>query len=382
MSLTQQIKEEALYLGFTKAGVTTADDFPEYIEVLEARPDTYAFYTQSPRNPLGGARPRSVFAAAKSIISVAYDYSFIDYPEKLLGKIGRIYQARCYLAPPSLINGARLEMYKSFLSGKGCTVLEPILVPDRMAAARAGVATFGDNNFAYVDDAGSFLCLSSIVVDVELEYDTPTMASGCPPNCRKCIDACPTGALVAPRTLVPRRCIPFNNWSCRYAVDEKTADFNNIPGDVRERMGTIVHGCDICQEVCPRNRRTLSMANHKDSYLEKAAMEFDLAKMLNMDDAYYQDVIRPLMYNYINEKKYFQRNAAIALGNTGDEKYLPDLAKAMRDKEEVVREYSAWGLGRIGGAKAKGILEESLIQEKSQIVRRGIASALQKLCDA
>jgi epoxyqueuosine reductase len=378
MSLTRKIKDEALYLGFSDVGITTADDFPEYIEVLEARADTYVFYSQSPRNPLRGARPRSVNAAAKSIISLAYDYSFIDYPENLVGKIARLYQARCYLAPASMINGARLELYKRFLRENGCSVLEPILVPDRMVAARAGVATFGDNNFAFVKSAGSFVCLTSIVVDVELEYDAPTIGNDCPPGCRKCIDACPTGALEAPRTLTPRRCIPFNNWSCRYAVDEKTAEFNNIPEDVREKMGCAVHGCDICQEVCPRNQKSLANAKYKDSYLEKTAMEFDLARMLNMDDAYFEGVIRPIMYNYISEKKYFQRNAAIALGNSKNEKYVPDLARAMQDKEEVVREYAAWGLGRIGGTKAKTILEESLKQEESAVVRKGIASALQK----
>ncbi len=135
MSLSLRIKDKALYLGFKKVGITTADDFAEYIEVLEAHPDIYAFYSQSPRNPLKGARPKSSNAAAKSIISVAYDFSYIDYPEKLLGKIGRIYQARCYLAPPSLINGARLEMFRRFLRENGCNVLDGILVPDRMAAA-------------------------------------------------------------------------------------------------------------------------------------------------------------------------------------------------------------------------------------------------------
>jgi len=282
MSLTRRIKDQALYLGFKKVGITTADDFPEYIEALESRSDTYAFYSQSPRNPLLGARPRSVNPAAKSIISVAYDYSFVDYPENLVGKVGRIYQARCYFAAPSQTHGARQELFKNFLREKGCNVLDGILVPDRMVAARAGVATYGENNFAYVEGAGSFVCLSSFVVDVELECDTPTMESGCPPQCGKCREACPTGALVAPRTLNPRRCIPFNNWSCRYAVDERTMEFNNIPDDVREAMGSAIHGCDICQQVCPRNHKVLSRATYQDSYLEKAAGEFDLARMLHL----------------------------------------------------------------------------------------------------
>lgn len=99
-----------------------------------------------------------------------------------MGKVGRIYQARYYFAAPSQTHGARQELFKSFLREKGCNVLEGILVPDRMVAARAGVATYGENNFAYVEGAGSFVCLSSFVMDAELEYDTPTMESGCPPS--------------------------------------------------------------------------------------------------------------------------------------------------------------------------------------------------------
>ena len=182
-----------------------------------------------------------------------------------------------------------------------------------------------------------------------------------------------------PRTLNPRRCIPFNNWSCRYATDESTKDVNDIPEDVRCAMGSSIHGCDICQQVCPRNREVLARAVYRDSYLEKAAGEFDLVRLLNMDDRYYQEVVHPLMYNYIHEKKWFQRNAAIAIGNTGEERYVPDLARAMDDPEEVVREYAAWGLGRIGGERAREALEESLAGEQAEAVRAGISSALRKL---
>ena len=82
------------------------------------------------------------------------------------------------------------------------------------------------------------------------------------------------------------------------------------------------------------------------------------------------------MYNYIREKKYFQRNAAIALGNTGDPAFIPDLAEAMQDSEELVRGYAAWALGKIGGSQAKEILEASLAGETSESARREIEAAL------
>lgn len=82
------------------------------------------------------------------------------------------------------------------------------------------------------------------------------------------------------------------------------------------------------------------------------------------------------MYNYIRDKKYFQRNAAIALGNLKDHRFIPDIEKAMTDPEPMVRGASAWALGRIGGEKAKKILNLSLSRENDREVRKEISTAL------
>jgi epoxyqueuosine reductase len=95
-----------------------------------------------------------------------------------------------------------------------------------------------------------------------------------------------------------------------------------------------------------------------------------------MSDEFFEKRVQPLMYNYIKGKKYFQRNAAIALGNLGDPGYVPDLSRAMLDPEDVVREYAAWALGKIGGKESKQALEASLGLETSDQVKKEIQSAL------
>ena len=365
MSLTKDITDFALDLGYARVGITPADEFSDHISEVESRGSRYDFYVEDPRQFLKGSKPRDIMPSARSIISVAWDYSQKAFPESLLGKIGRIYLARCYGAPPHRINGARYKLMMDFLSKMGCEIGQGIILPERRAAARAGVITFGKNNFAYAKGTGSFVLLSSIVVDKELEYDEPTYDIRCPKDCTACMDACPTGAIYEPFRLDPRRCIAFNAWRTQDGLPCVTS---HIPPEIREKMGTRVHGCDVCQEACPRNSAKLRTAFPLDPFLVQLSQEFSLPKMLEMPDGFYEKTVRSVMYNYIQEKKYFQRNAAIALGNTGDPEHIPALARAMEDPAELVREYSAWALGRIGGSNARSILESCLKRENANSV--------------
>jgi epoxyqueuosine reductase len=374
MSLTNDIKEFALDLGYSKVGITTAESFAEHIEVIKSRGSMYDFFIEDPRQPLLGAEPKQLMPSAKSIVSLVWDYAQKSFPEVLIGKIGRIYQSRSYNAPPHRINGARYQLMMDFLKNKGCQIGQGIFIPERWVAARAGVTTYGRNNFAYAEGIGSFIVLSSIVIDVELEYDQPTVAVTCPAGCTACMKACPTQAIYEPQKLNPRRCIAFNAW---FTQEGKPAGLtSHIPPEIREKMGTRVHGCDVCQEVCPRNQAKLKAKLPADEFLITVAQDFSLSRMLNMTDEFYATRVQPLMYNYIKERKYFQRNAAIALGNQRDKAFVPDLAIAMNDPAELVRGYAAWALGQIGGRLAKQILEKYSGQETAESVRKEIAAAL------
>jgi|APFre7841882590_1041340.scaffolds.fasta_scaffold10261_2 epoxyqueuosine reductase len=373
MSLTKDIKEFVLDIGYNHTGITSSDDFSDHIEEVQSRGAIYDFYVEDPRQFLKGAQPKKTMPSAKSIISTVWDYSQKAFPESLLEKIGRIYLARCYNAPRHRINGARYQLMLDFIKKMGCEIGTGIFVPERRAAARAGVTTFGKNNFAYAKKTGSFILLTSIVVDKELEYDTPTYDIKCPKDCTACVDACPTRAIYEPLKLDPRRCIAFNAW---WTQDGRPCVTSYIPPEIREKMGTRVHGCDVCQEACPRNSAKLKAKLPEDPFLVQLAEEFSLPKMLEMSDQFYEKTVRPIMYNYINDKKYFQRNAAIALGNTGDPDHISILDRAMENPEALIRGYAAWALGRIGGRKAKSVLESRLKREDSKYVKTEIEAAL------
>lgn len=374
MSLSEDIKDFGLDLGYSKVGITTAESFPDYIAELNSRRDMYGWYIDSTFQPLIGADPKSAMTTAKSIIALVLDISKESFPEKLLGKIGRHYLARCYLTPRHRINGARRQLMREFLEKNGGHVAERLVVPERLAAARAGVATYGKNTFAFADGIGSFILMTAFVVDVELDYDEPTLKVKCPPKCTVCIEACPTGALYEPLKMDPRRCIAFNTFMAQDNYPGGVTSY--IPPDIRSKMGTWIHGCDVCQEVCPRNQKRLKAKLPQNEFLAKVAQDFELTKLLNLTDEYYIKRVQPLMYNYIRHKKYFQRNAAIALGNIGDPAYIPDLAQAIQDPEELVRGYAAWALGKIGGNQARQILEASLTHETSEFPKKETEAAL------
>jgi epoxyqueuosine reductase len=196
-------------------------------------------------------------------------------------------------------------------------------------------------------------------VDAELEPSDPAPVSTCPKDCRLCIEACPMKALEAPGKLDPRRCIAFNNWM---PIGSQEADtFGYIPRELRSLLGSRIHGCDACQEACPKNRKRLKAtgwfgtapALPADALLEQLADELTLEQLLHLPDGYYERCVQPVMYNYIRDLRLFQRNAAIAMGNSGDDRYIPHLAQELDSPHHLIRSHAAWALGAIGGAAAR-----------------------------
>lgn len=339
------IKEYGLNIGYNKVGITSADSFNEYLEEVASRGDKYDILNYTTTNPVLGAIPKNYMPEAKSIIVLIWDYFQNDFPEELTKMIGKIYLARCYNPLPGMMAHSRLQLMKDYLSENGCMINSSIGIPARWAAAQAGVATFGRNNFAYADDSGSYIVIHTIVVDMELDYDKPTMESKCPPNCKACMDACPTKAIYEPFKLDPKKCIAFNNWMTQ---DGRGSISSFIPYELRDAIGCKIHGCDICQDVCPLNQKKLKTPKPADKYIAQIAKDITLLAILNMTEDYYIKRIKPIMYNYIKDKRYLMRNAAIAMGNSKDQAYVRDLKIALNNPDEMIREYAAWALGKIG----------------------------------
>lgn len=372
MSFSSDVKEYGRSLGYDLVGFTTADTFPLYKEELQSRQEMYSWATGPDWGLVQGTDPRNLLPEARSVVVVAFDYYKHSYPPEMVGKVGRAYQSLGG-APPIPIHRARYRLLREFLEQHGATVGRAAVdLPARLAGARAGVTTYGKNTFAFARGGGSFLVISTLVIDRELQYDEPTLEMTCPENCNLCLEACPTGALYEPLRIDPRRCIAYNTYNAPGSWFGGTQTV--LPLDIRERMDTWIYGCDICQQVCPRNQPRLKSRLPSNPYLEHLAADFQLERLVDMSDEYFGRLYGLL--NYVDNKRYLQRNAAVALGNRGNGEAVPALTRAMESPDEALRGHAAWALGKIGGATARTILESSLARESSEYVRDEISAAL------
>jgi len=255
---------------------------------LDQRREEYGWAIRSGLDLIAGTDPKSILPEAKSIIVIMEAYFREAFPPSLERHFGR-----CYLDDDRMTQGRlanRVKAFRAFLRENGINSKVPFHLPHRMAAARAGLGTFGKNCLFYsrkVAARGSWVLPIALVVDREFEPDEPTIEVGCPDWCKNaCIAACPTGALSGPRRIDPRRCISYLTYFGRGAT----------PTDLREPMGLCVYGCDRCQSVCPRNAPWLARELKKNEKAAAMVDDFRLEKLLGMDKAWFTEKIWPHMF--------------------------------------------------------------------------------------
>lgn len=346
MTDRSEIIEKARELGFADIGFTTAEPFDTQKELLLERQEEYGWVGRMGLDLVSGTDPATVLSGARSIIVLIEAYFREAFPLSLERHFGR-----CYLDDDRVTRDGlsiRIKAFRSFLQDKGMTVKVPFNLPHRVAAARAGLGTFGKNTLFYAKRAvmeSSWVLPIALVVDRAFEPDDPDYTVACPEWCRNaCIASCPTGALKAPRKIDPRRCISY----LTYFGEGLT------PRDLREPMGMWVYGCDRCQNVCPRNAPWLARERSMNERAAAKADTFDLRCLLHMDVNYYASRVWPHMFYMGPDDMWrWKMNTARAMGNSRDPAYVPDLVRAWGENTDLrVLAMIAWALGRIGGGEA------------------------------
>jgi len=368
----EQLRRAISKAGFLAAAAMPAVEFSDWRQVVLSRPG----YEDFPSLP-SRADPRASLAGARSVIVAVWDYSTIPTPRSGRGKVARLYLSRS--DPPEQGDHPAGRLMEQFFKSRGWKFTAAL--PRREAAVAAGLVQQRRNCLGYLPAGHSFVSLFAWAVDAEIEPGrllrqdtgavraTPLTGFVYPGarhdpcgGCRLCIDRCPTGALASPYVLDPCRCIDRNTWRAG----------ESLPRSLRSDLGTRIYGCDVCQEVCPFNRRVLSAA---PASAPPGEPDFDLARLATVGDEEYHAVwAKYFVYN--PDRNDIRRNAVVAIGNAADPTSLPLLGNLLSDEVPVVRGHAAWALGRFATPAAKQALEAALARESEPAVREEIAAAL------
>jgi epoxyqueuosine reductase len=344
------IKRAAEQAGFDLSGVAPSTDaaelehFPAWIaaghagemKYLEARNDSGDLKRASLANVAPWARSVVVCAinyntdhpystqvhdSDRGWIS-RYAWSREDYHDAVLRRLKQVEAALTQEVPADLRSGLTTRSYVD---------TGPIV--ERVFAKYSGVGWTGKNTCLINQKKGSWLFLGVILTSLELEPDLPA-PDRCG-SCTRCIDACPTDAILAPYQLDSNKCIA-------YLTIEKRG---SIPEDLRVGMGHHVFGCDICQDVCPWNRKAPA-STAPEFQARPGLVNPALAWLAEMSVEEFRETFRgsPIRRT---KRAGLRRNAAIAMGNSGEQKFLPTLDRLAADEDEAVAESARWAKARL-----------------------------------
>lgn len=339
-NLTLAIEREALNLGFASVGFAPLSPLERGREKLEQF--RAAGYAGTMRYLESGARhdARELLAGAKSAVVVALAYGepglvpLRTSEGRIAGSVARYARGADY---HQVIKGklhrlaGRIELLLGRpLSFRACVDTAPLL--ERELARVAGVGFQAKSTMLIAPGLGSFFLLGELLVDVELEPSRDG-GTGCG-ACRACLDACPTGAFTAEHVLDASRCIAY-----------LTIEYDGlIPRELRSAIGTRVFGCDVCQDVCPFNASKRPRQTAPELQARATLEAPDLVELLNLGSAAYRKLVRGTALRRAS-RSTLQRNAAVALGNSGQAGAVEPLIEAVvGHTRALVRAHAVWAL--------------------------------------
>ncbi len=352
--IAQTARQAALDAGFDLAGIAPVQesDLPElsaFVEWVDAGRAGEMKYLET-RTESGDLRRASAKNAApwvRSLVVCALNYSAdkpysteVSNPER--GWISRYAWGSKDYHDALLPRLKQVEAAIQQAASRGGVTVEtrsyvdtgPIL--ERVYARHAGIGWIGKNTCIINQKLGSWLFLGVVLTSLELAPDLPA-PDRCG-SCTRCIDACPTQAIVAPGKLDARLCIA-------YLTIEKRG---TIPEELRSGIGHQVFGCDICQDVCPWNNKpgNAPSTSLPEFQPQPALYHPDLRRLAQMDEETYRRTFRG---SPVKRAKYsgLKRNAAVAMGNSGNQDFIEDLKKLASDPDPVVADHAAWALKKL-----------------------------------
>jgi len=369
-TLEQRIRERAAELGFDPVGLTTlgeVESFPAFQSWLARGYAGEMTYLER-----GAERRRDTrlpFEGVRSAVIVGLDYG----GREPAGPVARYARGDDYhevmVDRLNALHRWIEEQHGAPVRGKAYVDTGPIL--ERDLARRAGLGWIGKNTMLINPKRGSFFFLGALLLDLELAPDPPFDADRCG-SCTRCLDACPTGAFVAPRVMDATRCVSY------LTIEHRGA----IPEPLQPLIGDLLYGCDVCQDVCPYNHKfALELA--ESAFASRPAVAGRDARALASELLAMTPESFAASFKGSPMKRAklrgLQRNAAVVLGNAGSPEDVPVLAASLANPEPLVRGAAVRALVTIGSADAVAPLRDRLVEEEDESVAAELREALARV---
>ncbi len=346
MTPTARLKARALALGFDAVGVASVGPLEareRYEAWLAAGRHGEMTWLANAKHRARRADPNLLVDGIRSVLCVA-----LTHPpdadaarDARLGRIARYAAGEDYHRVMTEKLGALEDWIRTELfPGSGSLWYSDTgAILERGWAERAGLGWIGKHSGLLTQARGSWFVLGEVLMDRELEPDAPVERERCG-TCVRCLDACPTRAIVAPYQVDARLCLSY------LTIEHRGA----IPRELRPAMGDWIFGCDLCQEVCPWNRFAPPA---REARLHARSLDgWSLAGFLALDETAFRSLFATSPIRRA-DREGFLRNVCVALGNRRDAEAVPALVRALdRDPAPLVRAHAAWALGRIASAPA------------------------------
>ncbi|MEQ1824801.1 MAG: tRNA epoxyqueuosine(34) reductase QueG [Pirellula sp.] len=333
----ERLESQARQLGFSLFGIANSQRSPGYEQLLEWIDRGYAgTMSYIPKRAVAYEHPNSVLEGCRSIVMLAMPYSCVsdrasqplpiggntsdcrigsyasgqvDYHDLIHDRLNQLCKSLNEMLPGSLARG----------------VVDTAPLMERDFAQLSGLGWIGKNTLLLNREIGSYFFLAALLTNAHFEADQPFAADHCG-TCTACLDACPTSAFVSPRVLNASRCISYLTIEHRGLIDSELSD----------RMDNWIFGCDVCQIVCPWNRKVQAAVPPELQPVEMD-MRRSLKFWLTLDESSFRVQFRHTPF-WRTKLTGMQRNAMIVAANSNRQELIPIIESFLAHHDEVLRE--------------------------------------------
>lgn len=339
--LKEKIREKAYEIGIDKIGFADAEPFyhlEESIKEQHKKGHQSGFEHKVLEERI---YPDKIFDQPKSIISIALAYpsTIKNEPAPVKGERRGEFARASWGRDYHYILREHLEALIAYMEKTlgPDAAFKPMVdtgeLIDVAVAARAGIGFIGRNGLLITKEFGSYVYLGEVITNIPFEPDAPvTYDCG---ECWRCIDGCPTQALLGNGEMNAKKCLSY-----------QTQTKNYMPEEYRRRMGRVIYGCDICQIVCPYNQGK-DFHHHEEMEPEYDKVRPILTDMLSVSNREFRETFGEMAGSW-RGKKPLQRNAIIAIANYRDRSAVPKLLELIdTDPRPMIRGTAAWAISKI-----------------------------------